>query len=151
VEVGVQHLHVWAELQVLRGGVSRAAHVEAQRDRLLGVHPDQQVLEVQDDVGHVLLDARQGGELVQRLVEAQLGHGAAGDGRQEGAAKRVAQRRAEARVEGADGEALAVVLLLVEGLDGRPLGDQHGGAPVTRGVVAIGVGYGRFEASGYFE
>ena len=101
-------------LQVAGRGVGRAAHVEAQGHRLVGVHPDQQVLEVQDDVGDVLLHAGQRGELVQRLVEAELGHGAAGDGRQQRAAQRVAERGAEARVERADGEALAVVLLLVD-------------------------------------
>ena len=134
MQVGVQDLDVGRQLQIGRGGVRRPAHVEAQRDRLVGVHTDQEVLQVQDDVGDVLFDPGQRGELVQRLVEAQLGHGATGDGREQGAAQGVTQRRAEARVERADGEALAVVLLFVDDLDGRPLDDQHGGYSCWAGI-----------------
>ena len=76
VQLGVEHLDVGRELEVGRGGVGRDPHVEAQGHRLVGVHPDQQVLEVQDDVGDILFDTRQRRELVQRLVEAQLGDGA---------------------------------------------------------------------------
>ena len=138
MQLGVEDLDVGGHLEVARGCVSRAAHVEAERHRLVGVHPDQQVLEVEDDVGDVLLDPRQRGELVQRFVKTQLGHGAARNGREQGAAQGVAQRRAEARVERADGEALAVVLLFVDDFDGRPLDDQHG-------VLLLGGGRGYFE------
>ena len=45
-----------------------------------------------------------GVELVERIVEADLGDGRAGDRRQQGAPQRVAERVAEAGLEGADGE-----------------------------------------------
>ena len=86
----------------------------------------------------------QRGELVQGLVEADLGHRRAGDGRQQGAAQRVAERVAEAGVERADGEPLPVVLLFVDGLDGRSLDDEHRGdsccVAVGRGSVGLGGG-----------
>ncbi len=127
VQVGVEDLDVGRGLQVGRRGVARPALVEAQGDRLVGVHPDQQVLEVQDDVGDVLLHAGQGGELVQRLVEAHLGHRRAGNRGEQGAAQRVAQGVPEAGIERADGESLPVVLLFVDGFDGGSLDDQHRG------------------------
>ena len=147
VQVGVEDLDVGRQLQVRCRGVSRATDVEAQGHRLVGVHPDEQVLEVQDDVGDVLLDPGQRRELVQRLVEAELGHGTAGDGREQRAPERVAERGAEARVERADGEALAVVLLLVDDFDGRPLDDQHGGYSCCGWGRAIGYCYFEYSST----
>ena len=83
MQVRVEDLDIGRQLQVRRRGVSRAADVESQGHRLVGVHPDQQVLEVQDDVGDVLLHPGERRELVQRLVEAELGHGPAWDGREQ--------------------------------------------------------------------
>ena len=65
---------------------------------------------------------------------------APGDGREQGAAEGVAERVAEAGVERADGEPLAVVLLLVDGLDGRALDDEHGGAGSSVGSCGRGGG-----------
>src|ERR1019366_6957058 len=93
--------------------------------RLVAVHAEQQVLQVHDEVGHILLHARQGRELVEGLVEADLGDGSPGDGREQGATERVAQGVAEARVERADGEPLAVVLFFTDGFDGGSLDDEH--------------------------
>ena len=75
---------------------------------------EHEVLEVQDDVGDVLLDARDGVELVEGVVEAHLGDGRAGDRRQQRAAQGVAERVAEAGLERGDGEPLAVALVLAE-------------------------------------
>ena len=75
---------------------------------------DHDVLQVQDDVGDVLGDAGDGVELVERVVEAHLGDGGAGDRRQQRAPERVAERVAEAGLERADGEPLAVAFLLAE-------------------------------------
>src|SRR6202034_4359468 len=97
------------------------------------------VLEVQDDVGDVLLDPGQRGELVQRLVETELGHGAAGNGGEQGAPQRVAERGAEARVERADGETLAVVLLFVDDLDGRPSGCHLSSTSCCRAAGATSI------------
>ena len=116
-----------------RGGhLGRAADVETERDGLVGVRREHDVLEVQDDVGDVLGDTGDGVELVQGVVEADLGDGGAGDRRQQGAAERVAEGVAEAGLERADGEPLAVAVLLVDGLDGRALDDQHGWVPRDR-------------------
>ena len=66
-----------------------------------------------------------GVELVEGVVEADLGDGRAGDRRQQGAAQRVAERVAEAGLERADGEPLTVAFCLAEGFDGGALNDQH--------------------------
>src|SRR5690606_27734091 len=78
VEVGVEDLDVGAGLDVAGGDVLRALHVEAQRDRLVGVHPQDEVLQVEDDVGRVLGDAGDRVELVEGVVEPHLGDGGAG-------------------------------------------------------------------------
>jgi hypothetical protein len=126
VEIGVEDLDVGADLQVLGGHLGRAAHVEAHGDGLVAVADDDEVLQVEDDVGDVLDDPTDGVELMQRLVEADLGDGGAGDRRQQDAAERVADGVAEAGLEGADDEPLTVALLVTEGLDGGALDDQHG-------------------------
>ena len=117
-------------LDVGGGDVGRAADVEAEGDRLVGVDHEHEVLEVQDDVGDVLGDTRDGVELVEGVVEAHLGDRRAGDRRQQGAAQRVAEGVAEAGLERADGEQLPVALLLAEGFDGGALNDQHGLLPL---------------------
>ena len=125
VEVGVEDLDVGGRLDVGGGDVGRAADVEAQGDRLVGVDVQHEVLEVQDDVGDVLGDAVDGVELVERVVEAHLRDGRAGDRRQQRAAQGVAERVAEAGLERADGEPLTVAVGLAERLDRRALHDQH--------------------------
>ena len=66
-----------------------------------------------------------GRELVELGVEPDVGDGGAGDRRQQGAAQRVAERVAEAGLERADGELLAVALLLADGLDRGTLDDEQ--------------------------
>ena len=59
------------------------------------------------------------------------------------AAQRVAERVAEARLERADGEPLAVPLFLAEGLDGGALDDEHAtGSWVWVGGECLGSGVG---------
>ena len=112
--------------------VGRAADVEAQGDRLVAVADEDDVLQVQDDVGDVLGDTGDGVELVEGVVEADLGDGGAGDRRQQGAAQRVADGVAEAGLERADGEPLTGAVFVVDRLDGRSLDDQHGELPRIR-------------------
>src|SRR3712207_7567322 len=68
--------------------------------RLVGVGADDQALEVEDDLGDVLLDARHGGELVQGALDADAGDSGTGDGRQQRAPQGVAEGVAEAGLEG---------------------------------------------------
>ena len=56
-------------------------------------------LEVEDDVGHVLDDVADGRELVERAVDADGRDGRALERREEHAAERVAERDAEAALE----------------------------------------------------
>ncbi len=66
------------------------------------VQADRDLLEIQQDVDHVFLHAFDAGVLVQYAVDLSLGDGAAGHGRQQHAAQRVAQGMAEATLEGLD-------------------------------------------------
>ena len=85
---GVEDLDVRGGAQVRAGHVARAAHVDTHRDRRVRLAPQHEVLEVQDDVAHVLLHPGKERELVERLVEAHLGDRGPGDRRQECAPER---------------------------------------------------------------
>ena len=100
---------------------------------LLAGGGEHDVLDVQHDVGDVLGDAGDRVELVQGVVEANRGDRRAGDAGQQRAAQRVADGVAEARLERADGEALAGVVVLAEGFDGGALDDEHVLGPLVRG------------------
>ena len=68
--------------------------------------------------------ALDGGELVERIVELDLGDGGAGDRRQQRATQRIAQCVPEARLERADGETLTIALWLAQDVDCRSVHDQ---------------------------
>src|SRR5207245_7929610 len=106
VEGGVEDLDIRRGANVSGGRVARAADVEPQRHRLVGGHPQDEVLQVEDDVGDILFHALQGRELVERLVEPNLRDGGAGDRRQQRAAQRVAACGAEPGLKRPDGDAL---------------------------------------------
>src|SRR5690606_26502671 len=125
VELGVEDVDVAVGVDVLGGDVIKALLVEAQGDRLVAVADEDQVLQVEDDVGDVLGDPGDRVELVERVVEAQLGDRRAGDGRQERAAQGVAEGVTEAGLQRADGELLTVAFLFADRLDGRALDDEH--------------------------
>src|SRR4029453_9229768 len=112
VQVLVEDLDVGRELDVTGLDVGRTPDVEAQGDGLVPGAGEHDVLEVEDDVGDVFDHTGDGVELVQRVVEAHLGDGGAGDGRQQRAPQRVAEGVAEAGIERADGEPLAVAFFL---------------------------------------
>src|SRR5205085_11610757 len=90
-----------------------------------GLRGQYEVLEVEDDVGDVFLDAGNRVELVEGVVEAHGGDRRARDRGQEGAAEAVAERVAEARLEGRNREALPVALGFAERLHGGALDHQH--------------------------
>jgi hypothetical protein len=85
---------------------------------------DDEALEVEDDLGDVLLDALDGRELVQDGVDLDARDRGTRDGRQQGATQRVAERVAEAGLERLDDESRTE---LVDGLfrQGRTLCDEH--------------------------
>jgi hypothetical protein len=91
------------------------------------VDHEHDVLQVEEDVGGVLGDALDGRELVELGVLADVGDGRPRDRGQQGAAERVAEGVAEPGLEGADGELLAVALLLADGLDRGTLDDEQSG------------------------
>src|SRR5207249_674159 len=74
----------------------------------VAVQPADQVLEVEQDVGHVLADARQGRELVRDALDLDRGDGGALERREQHAAQRVPERVTEAAVQRLDHEDAAV-------------------------------------------
>ena len=69
-EVGVVHLDTGRGRDVGGGDQTRALLAQVHHDRLVVLRGDDQLLDVEDQVGDVLLDARHGGELVQDTVDA---------------------------------------------------------------------------------
>jgi hypothetical protein len=65
---------------------------------------DDQTLEVEDDLGDVLLDALDGRELVEHRVDLDARDRGTGDRGEQGATKRVAEGVAEAGLERLDDE-----------------------------------------------
>ena len=146
VQVGVEDLDVGGGLDVAGEDVARAALVEAQRHGLLRGAAEDDVLDVQDEVGDVLLDTRDGVELVEGLVEPDLGDGGTRDRRQQRPAEAVAEGVAETGLERPDHERLGVAFGLA-GLDFGALDDQHA---ETLPIVSID-GSRRIPEGSYFE
>ena len=103
--VGVEDLDPGRKVDVLRLHLAGPGRHERSLD-LVGVrvHPDHDVLEVEDDVGDVLLDPRDGRELVSDALDAHALDCRAAERREENAAQAVAERVAEPLVEGLDHE-----------------------------------------------
>src|SRR6185436_13400818 len=102
------------EVDVVGRDVHRLTHgavaLDARLDRLRRVHADAHALEVQHDVGHVLDDARDRGELVEHALDLHGRDGGALEARQEDAADRIADRDSESALQRTDHE-LAVGLV----------------------------------------
>ncbi len=98
-EIGVQHFDVCTGGDVAGGDDARALLRERHALRAFGVQTQRQVLDVQDDVRHILADARDGGELMQHAVDLNGGNGRALKRGHQHAAKRVAEGEAEAALE----------------------------------------------------
>nr|BFE76630.1 hypothetical protein GCM10020092_099310 [Actinoplanes digitatis] len=111
-------------LDVTRGDIARALLAQVHADGLVVLGADGQLLDVHDELDHVLLDTGDGGELVQHAVDLDAGDRRARDGRQQGPPQRVAEGVAEARLQGLDGEPGAG---LAERLfrEARALADEH--------------------------
>jgi hypothetical protein len=124
VQVGAVDLDAGGRRDVGRGHRAGALLAQVHDDRLVALRGDDELLEVQDEVGDVLLDARHGGELVQDAVDPDAGDSSAGDRGQQGAAERVAEGVAETGLERLQDEARAVVADRLLG-EGRALCDEH--------------------------
>ena len=104
VLVGIEHLDGGIELDVGGGDVAGALDLDAQHFRLAGVHLQQDLLEVQDDVGDILDAALQVAEFVFGALDAHGGDGGAFQRGQQHAAQGIAEGAAVAGLEGLGGE-----------------------------------------------
>src|SRR3954453_4457759 len=103
VGVGVEDLHAGGQVDVLRGDLAGPRGHQRRFD--LGrvrVHPADDALEVEDDVGDVLGHALDRRELVGDALDAHARHGSPGERGQQDAAQRVAERVAETAIERLD-------------------------------------------------
>src|SRR5690606_24478179 len=98
-------------LDQLRGDLTGAARRQAHRAGLVPLQPDHEVLDVQDDVGDILHDARERRELVLRALDLDADDRGPLDGREEDAPEAVANGGAEAALERLDKEAAEAVAL----------------------------------------
>ena len=111
VHVGVEDLDAGGQVDVLGGDLAGAGDDQRRLDLAgVGVHAADDALEVEHDVGHVLLDAVDRRELVRDALDAHARDGRAGERGEQHAAQRVAERVAEAAVERLDRERAAVLL-----------------------------------------
>ena len=81
---------------------------ERQRGLVVAVHADGDVLEVQQNLDDVFLQAFERGVLVQHAVDFDFDDRAAGDRRQQHATQRVAERVAEATLHRLDHDLRAI-------------------------------------------
>src|SRR5688572_23988212 len=124
LEVGVVHLDTGGRRDVGGGDVTGTRLAQVHRDGLVVLGGDDEALEVEDDLGDVLLDALDGRELVEDGVDLDARDRGTGDRREEGTTQRVAERVTETGLEGLDDETRAE---LVDRLfrQGGALCDEH--------------------------
>src|SRR5690606_38230533 len=108
--VGVEHLDVVVGLDVGGGNRARAGFGQAQAGGLAGAHADGDVLEVEQHLQHVFLQALDGAVFMQHAVDLDLGDGETGDGRQQNAAQGVAERVAVATLQRLDQDLGAIAV-----------------------------------------
>ena len=75
----VENLDVGSRHDVTCGDLGRTLYVDAKRHGFVTVHPKDEVLEVQNDVGDVFGNTLDGVEFMECLVEPHLSDGCAGD------------------------------------------------------------------------
>ena len=102
--VGVEDLDVRILLEVGGGDDTGALLLEVEGLRPAAVQLERDLLEVEDDVRHVLDDALEGRELVENAFDADGGDGRSLDRGEQDAAERVTDRRTEATLERLSGE-----------------------------------------------
>ena len=135
-QLGVVDLDAGGRCDVGGGDLTGSLLAQVHDGGLVVLARDDELLEVEDQVGDVLLHPGDGGELVQDAVDADARDGRAGDARQERAAERVAQGVAEARLERLDDEPRPVGVDRLLG-QGGALCDEQGGAFSMSWTTAI--------------
>jgi hypothetical protein len=100
----VEDLDVGVLLEIGGGDDARAALFEVEGLGTAAVKLERDLFEVEDDVRHVLDDALERRELMENAFDADGGDGRPFNGREQDAAKRVADRRTEATLERLGGE-----------------------------------------------
>src|SRR5690606_14140106 len=124
LELRVVHRDARRRLNVPRGDVARTLLAQVHADRLVVLGADAQLLDVQDELDHVLLDAGDRGELVQYAVNLDAGDRRTRNRAEQGTPQRVAERVTEARLERLNSEPGSSFADWLLG-EGRPLGDEH--------------------------
>jgi hypothetical protein len=99
VRLGLENLDIRITLDVLRADHTRLLHAQVQRLRVVDVHLERDLLQIEDDVGRVLDDARDGRELVEHAVNLHRRDRGALDRREQHAPQRIADGGTEAALE----------------------------------------------------
>src|SRR6201999_1675413 len=99
LKLGVEYGDVADGLDVAGGHGARTLLLHDHAFGAFALHLDRDVLDVEDDVGDILTNARNRGELVQHAVDVHRLHGSALQRGQQDAAQRVAERLTEAALE----------------------------------------------------
>jgi len=133
VQTLVQDLDSRRALDVACGDRCRATSVEAQRDLFVGFRREDDVFQVEDDVGDIFADTLNGVELVQCVVETNSNDRRAGNAAEQRAAQRVTDRVAEAGLERADSETLTRGVVVADGFDCWALNNEHDVASAGEG------------------
>ena len=125
VMVGVEDLELGRDVDVGRDDLARLVFDQADLDLVgLTVQAADDALEVEDDVGHVLFEARQGGELVRDPFDLDRAHGRPFERRQEDTPQRGAEGVPKAPIERLYLEARAIVRHLLTSDTGHLEGKQ---------------------------
>ena len=120
--VGVEDLDVVVGLDVGGGDDARTLLLQLQGVGVAAVHADGDVLQVQQDFEHVLLQAFDRGVLVQHAVDLDFGDREARDRGQQHATQRIAEGMTVTALQRFDHDLGAVV---GKALDLRAAGTQH--------------------------
>src|SRR5579864_4145830 len=139
LELRIEDLELGRRFDVGGGDGARAllgdVHLDLGR---IAVQPGDEVLQVEDDVGDVLADARQRRELVRGPLDLDRGDCGALEGREQHAAQRVAEGVTEAAVERLDDEDAAMLVHFLVNDPGHL-------------EICLTYGHGSFRLSNYLE
>src|SRR5581483_3301662 len=95
----IENLDVGVRFEIGGSHDARSLLLQVERLGTLTVHPEGDLLEVENDVGHVLDHTGQGRELVQHALDANRGDRGSFDRGEQHATECIADRRAEATLE----------------------------------------------------